>query len=110
MPATRQIINARGDARQLAFQPAQLLDAVKGRQQNLLQRHKGFQTVAVRFDGRDGDTHEIVLDPRTEKILKQHIPGKPPRAEAADEPTVAIQLPPKHTATRQRGGSDRSSG
>ena len=29
------------------------------------QRHKGFQTVAVRFDGRDGDTHEIVLDPKT---------------------------------------------
>ena len=23
------------------------------------QRHKGFQTVNVRFDGRDGDTHEI---------------------------------------------------
>ena len=23
------------------------------------QRHKGFETVAVRFDGRDGDTHEI---------------------------------------------------
>jgi len=27
------------------------------------QRHKGFETVAVRFDGRDGDTHEIVLEP-----------------------------------------------
>lgn len=58
-----------------------------------MQRHKGFQTVAVRFDGRDGDTHEIVLDPRTEQIIKQHIPGRPPRAEAADEPTIAIQLP-----------------
>ncbi len=23
------------------------------------QRHKGFETVSVRFDGRDGDTHEI---------------------------------------------------
>ena len=31
------------------------------------QRHKGFETVAVRFDGRDGDTHEIVLDPNTGK-------------------------------------------
>ena len=31
------------------------------------QRHKGFETVAVRFDGRDGDTHEIVLDPKTGK-------------------------------------------
>jgi membrane protein len=29
------------------------------------QRHKGFETVTVRFDGRDGDTHEIVLDPKT---------------------------------------------
>jgi hypothetical protein len=29
------------------------------------QRHKGFETVVVRFDGRDGDTHEIVLDPKT---------------------------------------------
>jgi membrane protein len=31
------------------------------------QRHKGVETVAVRFDGRDGDTHEIVLDPKTGK-------------------------------------------
>jgi len=30
-----------------------------------MQRHKGFETVAVRFDGRDGDTHEIVLEPHT---------------------------------------------
>jgi YihY family inner membrane protein len=29
----------------------------------LMQRHKGFQTVAVTFDGRDGHTHEIVMDP-----------------------------------------------
>ena len=25
----------------------------------MAQRHKGFETVSVRFDGRDGDTHEI---------------------------------------------------
>uniref|UniRef100_UPI0028A69BC6 YihY/virulence factor BrkB family protein n=1 Tax=Nocardioides stalactiti TaxID=2755356 RepID=UPI0028A69BC6 len=42
------------------------------------QRHKGFQTVAVRFDGRDGDSHEIVLDPRTEEIIRQRIPAAPP--------------------------------
>ncbi|WP_245994048.1 YihY/virulence factor BrkB family protein [Nocardioides immobilis] len=41
-------------------------------------RHKGFQTVAVRFDGRDGDSHEIVLDPRTEEIIRQRIPAAPP--------------------------------
>lgn len=29
----------------------------------LMARHKGFETVAVTFDGRDGDTHEIVMDP-----------------------------------------------
>ena len=28
-----------------------------------MQRHKGFETVTVRFEGRDGGTHEIVLDP-----------------------------------------------
>ncbi|GAB2979526.1 YihY/virulence factor BrkB family protein [Nocardioides montaniterrae] len=57
-----------------------------------MQRHKGFQTVAVRFDGRDGDTHEIVLDPKTEEVIKQHIPGLPPRPEAADELTELINL------------------
>jgi membrane protein len=31
------------------------------------QRHKGFETIVVRFDGRDGDTHEIVLDPKSGK-------------------------------------------
>jgi membrane protein len=59
-----------------------------------MQRHKGFETVAVRFEGRDGDTHEIVLDPRTEKVIKQHIPGSPPRPEAANEPTQPMNLPP----------------
>ena len=29
----------------------------------LMARHKGFETVAVTFDGRDGHTHEIVMDP-----------------------------------------------
>lgn len=57
-----------------------------------MQRHKGFETVAVRFEGRDGDTHEILLDPKTEKVVKQHIPGKPPRPEAADEPTQPMWL------------------
>lgn len=59
-----------------------------------MQRHKGFETVTVRFDGRDGDTHEIMLDPRTEEVLKQHIPGRPPRPEAAQEPTQPFHLPP----------------
>lgn len=29
----------------------------------LMQRHKGFQTVAVSFDGRDGTTYDVVMDP-----------------------------------------------
>ncbi|WP_232221709.1 MULTISPECIES: YihY/virulence factor BrkB family protein [unclassified Nocardioides] len=63
-----------------------------------MQRHKGFQTVAVRFEGRDGDTHDIVLDPRTEKVIKQHLPGMPPRPEAVDEPTQPFTIPPKSDA------------
>ncbi|MFD1247183.1 YihY/virulence factor BrkB family protein [Nocardioides ginsengisoli] len=59
-----------------------------------MQRHKGFETVAVRFDERNGDSHEIVLDPRTEKVHKQFIPGRPPRPEAAEEPTQPFNLPP----------------
>ncbi|QYJ03181.1 YihY/virulence factor BrkB family protein [Nocardioides panacisoli] len=42
------------------------------------QRHKGFETVTVRFDGRDGDTHEILLDPTTEEEIRQRIPSAPP--------------------------------
>jgi hypothetical protein len=42
----------------------------------LMQRHKGFETVSVTFDGRDGHTHEIVMDPswlqkNTRKIRAQ---------------------------------------
>ena len=29
----------------------------------LMQRHKGFETVAVTFEGRDGNLHEIIMDP-----------------------------------------------
>lgn len=61
-----------------------------------MQRHKGFQTVAVRFDGRDGDTHAIVLDPKTEEIIRQHVPGQPPRPEAAEEPTQPLEIPGRH--------------
>jgi uncharacterized BrkB/YihY/UPF0761 family membrane protein len=53
-----------------------------------MQRHKGFQTVAVRFDGRDGDTHEIVLDSATGKVIKQHTPaGGIPVAAPPSSPT-----------------------
>ena len=55
----------------------------------LMQRHKGFETVAVTFDGPDGDTHEIVMDPswlrKTARRIRRHDefsrplpPTKPP--------------------------------
>ena len=71
-----------------------------------MQRHKGFETVAVRFDGRDGDSHSIVLNPKTEEIIRQHIPGQPPRPEAADEPTQPMPMPGRHA----RPGSGRRTG
>ena len=54
------------------------------------QRHKGFETVSVRFDGRDGDSHEIVLDPRTEEIIRQRIPSSPP-LPGEDEATEPLK-------------------
>jgi hypothetical protein len=64
------------------------------------QRHKGFQTVAVRFDGRDGDSHEIVLDPRTEEIIRQRIPAAPPPPDpAAPDALGADSAPDKPDAT-----------
>ena len=55
----------------------------------LMQRHKGFETVAVTFDGPDGDTHEVVMDPswlrKTARRIRRHDefsrplpPTKPP--------------------------------
>lgn len=62
------------------------------------QRHKGFETVSVRFDGRDGDSHEIVLDPRTEEIIRQRIPASPPlpseEETTAPFPQVEQDRPP----------------
>lgn len=43
----------------------------------LMNRHKGFETVAVSFDGRDGDTHEIVMDP----TWARKKPRRPPPEE-----------------------------
>ncbi|MDO9395749.1 MAG: YhjD/YihY/BrkB family envelope integrity protein, partial [Herbiconiux sp.] len=42
-----------------------------------MQRHKGFETVVVRFDGRDGDTHEIVLEPekKSSPLVQKHDEG-----------------------------------
>lgn len=55
-----------------------------------MQRHKGFETVTVRFDGRDGDTHEIALDPSTEQVYKTRetrLP-EPPVLRAVDDDQV----------------------
>ncbi|UMG94044.1 YihY/virulence factor BrkB family protein [Nocardioides sp. TF02-7] len=60
-----------------------------------MQRHKGFQTVAVRFDGRDGDTHEIVLDPRTEEVIRQRIPAAAPDTPPPAPPSAPPPAPPQ---------------
>lgn len=57
-----------------------------------MQRHKGFETVVVRFDGRDGDTHEIVLEPdKRGPDLRGSVdaaadPGPPPTSPLVQHP------------------------
>ncbi len=57
-----------------------------------MQRHKGFETVVVRFDGRDGDTHEIVLEPDNKapdlrgSVDADDDPGPPPTSQVASYP------------------------
>jgi hypothetical protein len=57
----------------------------------LMQRHKGFQTVAVTFEGRDGHAHEIVMDPswlaKTRKLRIRRddlVPDQQPTEENDD--------------------------
>jgi YihY family inner membrane protein len=47
----------------------------------LMQRHKGFETVAVSFTGRDGNTHEIVMDPSWARKGRQLPAPEPPAPE-----------------------------
>lgn len=50
----------------------------------LMARHKGFETVAVSFEGRDGDTHEIIMDPSwARRQGKQKPPGDDPHMIAS---------------------------
>ncbi len=54
-----------------------------------MQRHKGFETVVVRFDGRDGDTHEIVLEPErkgpdTRGSVQPNLDPDPPPTRSVD--------------------------
>jgi YihY family inner membrane protein len=59
-----------------------------------MQRHKGFETVVVRFDGRDGGTHEIVLEPH----------ATAPETRVLAEPSTEIPLParPRRRWSRRR--------
>jgi membrane protein len=57
-----------------------------------MQRHKGFETVVVRFDGRDGGTHEIVLEPH----------AKAPETRVLAEPSVEVPLPRQRRRDRRR--------
>ena len=65
-----------------------------------MQRHKGFQTVAVRFDGRDGNTHEIVLEPEP-KPPPQPPPVPAEQAKILVRPTLEPEpLGPPPTVER----------
>ncbi len=57
-----------------------------------MQRHKGFETVVVRFDGRDGGTHEILLDPQ----------AKAPETRVLAEPTGEVAVPRQERSARRR--------
>jgi YihY family inner membrane protein len=64
----------------------------------LMQRHKGFETVAVTFEGRDGHTHEIVMDPTwLQRPNRKRRPARdelgPEEFQPADRPTGP---PPPH--------------
>lgn len=50
----------------------------------LMQRHKGFETVAVTFDQRDGQTHEIVMDPSWLQKATRKMRAKPKPAAEKD--------------------------
>lgn len=73
---------------------------------------KGFESVAVRFDERSGETHEIVLEPKTPPrgtpVVQATSDEPPPHAPTpADEP-VAPQQTENGTATqplRRQGDS-----
>ena len=55
---------------------------------------KGFESVTVRFDERNGDTHEIVLEPKTPPRGMPVVPQ--PSAEAQTESGAAISPLPSH--------------
>ncbi|WP_232677339.1 YihY/virulence factor BrkB family protein [Nocardioides sp. R-C-SC26] len=59
-----------------------------------MQRHKGFETVVVRFDGRDGDTHEIVLEPDRNKPDLRGASTPVPGEHAAPSAPSAPSAPP----------------
>jgi membrane protein len=65
-----------------------------------MQRHKGFETVTVRFDGRDGGTHEIVLDPEAREPTLQGAsvavpdPSQRGRDDAPHARPAAFEAPP----------------
>ncbi|WP_170981676.1 YihY/virulence factor BrkB family protein [Nocardioides dongxiaopingii] len=65
-----------------------------------MQRHKGFETVVVRFDGRDGDTHEIVLEPEK----------KGPDLRGSVDAEIDPDPPPTATLAKHPGEGDRSGG
>ncbi len=71
-----------------------------------MQRHKGFETVSVRFDGRDGDTHEIVLDGHEKdgrSARTQSIPAQSVSAQLSDQLDGPLDDPLDDEASPQGG-------
>lgn len=64
-----------------------------------MQRHKGFETVVVRFDGRDGDTHEIVLEP--DKRGPELAGSVEPQDDPEPPPTAPLQRHPGEGDSKQ---------
>ena len=67
------------------------------------QRHKGFETVTVRFDGRDGDTHEIEQVPR-EALARP--PGRPRDEQRRTRGVLVPAGPLRHRLLEQLGAGD----
>ena len=69
---------------------------------------KGFESVAVRFDERNGDTHEIVLEPKTPPRGAVPRPRPQPDAERRDRVRGRDRAAPCGTRSGQvRSGTNR---
>ncbi|MBO0843038.1 MAG: YihY/virulence factor BrkB family protein [Nocardioides sp.] len=81
----------------------------------LMQRHKGFETVSVTFDGRDGNTHEIVMDPswlrKTARRIRHRDELSRPKPPTGPPPSSApgkLHAVPSTDVAPEPGSGDQS--